>query len=299
MPDFSFDFLLSKVEKNIGHASTHRHPISPSQRLAITLHILAAGDSFQSAGMSYRMSKCSVQRIFHEACKAINPALMDEFLPIPSEETLLKIACGFEERWNFPNCLGAIDGKHVVMRCPPLSGSNYFNYKHTFSINLIAVVDHDYCFTAVDIGAPGRESDGGVFRRSKFGIGLKKERLDIPAAKNLPGTSIIAPHVFVTDDALPLWTSIMKPYPRGCDYSMKVFNYRLSRARNVVENAFGILVARWRIFSKPVCVQTENCKQLVMTCILLHNFLHRQDRATAPHQHSPLPCPPILLGISP
>ncbi|XP_018570691.1 uncharacterized protein LOC108910547 [Anoplophora glabripennis] len=51
----------------------------------------------------------------------------------------------FLQRWNFPRCCGTIDGKHVVIKRPPCSGSLYYNYKKI--IILFAMVDADYCFT--------------------------------------------------------------------------------------------------------------------------------------------------------
>lgn len=56
-----------------------------------------------------------------------------------------------------------MDGKHVLMKCPGGTGSEFFNYKNSFSIVLLAVVDYNYCFTYIDVGAKGRNSDGGIF----------------------------------------------------------------------------------------------------------------------------------------
>jgi len=66
------------------------------------------------------------------------------------------IANEFEQRWNFPHCVGAMDGKHIVVQKPTKSGSAFFTYKHTFAIQLLAVVDADYKFIYVDVGCQGR-----------------------------------------------------------------------------------------------------------------------------------------------
>lgn len=82
-----------------------------------------------------------------------------------TEDEWKKIERGFNTRWNFPGAHGAIDGKHICIQAPPDCGSDYFNYKGSNSIVLMAVVDDDYCFIYANIGANGRCSDGGVFQK--------------------------------------------------------------------------------------------------------------------------------------
>ena len=139
--------------------------------------------------------------------------------------------------------MGAVDGKHVVMQAPSNSGTKYFNYKSTFSIVLMALVDADYKFIYVDIGASGRNSDGGIFQNCTLGKSLSGDKLQLPPPKPLPNADHLGdlPYVIVADEAFPLQTSIMRPFPgKNLSYEKASFNYRLSRARRIVENAFGI-----------------------------------------------------------
>ncbi|KAM9504537.1 uncharacterized protein ACWYII_047371 isoform 1-T1 [Salvelinus alpinus] len=118
------------------------------------------------------------------------------------------------ERWNFPNCLGSIDGKHVVIQAPPCSGSQFYNYNGTYSVVLLAVVDAIYCFRVVDVGAYSKGSDGGTLRDSAFGQALQDGTLEIPPPASLPGAEGLGPvpHVFVGDEAFPLRPNLMRPY---------------------------------------------------------------------------------------
>ena len=180
-------------------------------------------------------------------------------MPPPTEDDWKRIEYGFRTRWNFPNCVGALDGKHVALRKPANTGSLYFNYKSHFSVVLMALVDHQYRFTYIDVGNYGSNSDPGIFRNSNFGDKFLKGQLNIPGRKMLPDfpQAGLLPHCIVGDKAFPLRVDLMKPYSRpnknnphrGIPEDKLVFNYRLSRARRIVENAFGILVQRWRVYS--------------------------------------------------
>lgn len=89
--------------------------------------------------------------------------------------------------WNYPNCLGSLDGRHINFRAPISDGSYYYNYKGHHSIVLLALADAKYRFTYVNIGVNGRNSDGGVFQGSELAKAFKDNRLNFPPAECLPG----------------------------------------------------------------------------------------------------------------
>uniref|UniRef100_A0A1Y1MM44 DDE Tnp4 domain-containing protein n=2 Tax=Photinus pyralis TaxID=7054 RepID=A0A1Y1MM44_PHOPY len=163
-------------------------------------------------------------------------------MPVPNEDTWNTIADYFWKMWQFPNCIGALDGKHCVIQAPKNSGSLYWNYKKTFSLVLLALVDAQYNFIAVDVGAYGKNSDAGILSNSNLGTSLENGSINIPRGKKLPGSDVDLPMIIVGDEGFPLKTYLMRPYPgANLDNEKKIFNYRLSRARRVSENAFGIL----------------------------------------------------------
>ena len=95
-------------------------------------------------------------------CDATWDVLSPTYLPEPKKQDWQNIAAGFYNRWNFPNCLGVLDGKHIIIQAP--AGSLYHNYKGIFSLNLMALVDANYKFTYVDIGEYGSNADGAVLK---------------------------------------------------------------------------------------------------------------------------------------
>ncbi|KAL1437654.1 hypothetical protein MTO96_048735 [Rhipicephalus appendiculatus] len=143
----------------------------------------------------------------------------------------------------------------------------------TFSIVLMTVCDSDLKFVVVDVGAFGRQSDGGTLGVSRFGKCLEDGKLGLPAPETLPSTNTQALHVFVGDDAFQLRQDFLKPYSgRQISSEKRIFNYRLSRA-SCADNTFGVMVSKFRILRRAINLLPKNVDYIVMACCVLHNFL--------------------------
>ena len=211
--------------------------------------------------------------------------LHETHLKPPSEQDWLAIAQNFDSYWNFPHCIGAMDGKHIVIQAPPNSGTLFFNYKGTFSVVLLALVNADYTFIAVDIGNYGRNSDGGTFARSPIGKGLADNALNVPKAEPLRNAPEYGPmpYSIVADEAFPLKEYLLRPYPgRHLPQDKRIFNYRLFRARRISENAFALLATRWRIYQRRLGLHPENLNKVIKATVILHNMLQRCSRDELP-----------------
>ncbi|CAH1966486.1 unnamed protein product [Acanthoscelides obtectus] len=156
----AFQELLMLVKPLIKKKNTlFREAVSVEERLLATLRFLATGRSYEDLKFSCIISPQLLGRIIPETCRAIYNCLRKKYLCFPSkEEEWLKVAEGFNNMWQFENCLGAVDGKHIASKQPPGSGSYYYNYKGFFSVVLFAIVNANYEFTYVSCGTNGRIS---------------------------------------------------------------------------------------------------------------------------------------------
>ncbi|KAJ8913890.1 hypothetical protein NQ315_005687 [Exocentrus adspersus] len=213
MSSENFNNLLNIVGPKLFKIHCVREPISIGERLALTLRYLASGDSMVSISYAFRIAPTTITHIIYETCNAIWDCLADSVLLKPDEESWLNIAKEFEERWQLPHCVGAIDGKHVSIQAPAHSGSTYYNYKGSHSIVLLALCDARYKFTLVDIGSEGRHSDGGIFKNSNIGKRILENQMKFPAPSAFTENGDPFNYYIAADEAFPLSTCIMRPYP--------------------------------------------------------------------------------------
>lgn len=160
--------------------------------------------------------------------------MKSECIPIPGKEMWESIALIFEQRVNFPHCLGAVDGKHIRIINP--LGSMYHNYKCYASVVLMATADSEYC-------------DSHILKKCSLWTSILNNHLELPNEKYLKGrASPKVPYFFIVDEAFAIHKHLLRPF-RGSNLTLKqrIFNYCLCRARRYVECKFNILSYKCRI----------------------------------------------------
>ncbi|XP_050704970.1 putative nuclease HARBI1 [Eriocheir sinensis] len=210
-------------------------------KLGVTLRYLATGDDYTSLHYDFRVSVPSISRFVPKVLKAIIQVYKDEYLHCPrTPEAWKEVADGFSRRWNYHNCLGALDGKHVPIRRPPHAGSKFFNYKKFHSIILLALADSGLRFIYVDVGAEGGAGDAGTWNRCTLQQAIESGALSLPDDTCLPH-----------DDT---------PCPT-------------TSARRVVENAFGVMQRKFKVFGVTQGILPATVRDVVTTCCILHNMV--------------------------
>lgn len=194
----------------------------------MTLRFLATGETFRSLSFQFRISRSAISYIVRDVCQAIFKVLGEKYLRVPTTvDEWLEIALKFEERWQFPNCLGTVDGKHFFLQPPPASGSHFFNYKKSHSVVLMAVAGPDYECLYSDVGTNGLVSDGGVWNKCSLLQSLADNTFPVPPPRPLPFGNTEMPCDFVGDDAFALRSFLMKPYPqKQLSLDRRIYNYR-------------------------------------------------------------------------
>lgn len=133
---------------------------------------------------------------------------------------------------------------------------------------MLALVGANYKFIVLDVGSYGKEGDSSIFNKSALG-----KKILLHSQCFFPS---VLPHIIVGDEAFRLHKNIIKPLNKATaasDRSKALFNYILSRARRVNENAFGLLSQVFRVFYTHISIKLEVCHDMIMAACCLHNLL--------------------------
>ena len=272
----TFTYICQKLKPLIQRQDTKLRKaisvaISVEHRVAITLWCLATCGEYRTIGHLFGIARCTVCVIVHDTCTAIVESMMSQYIVFPHGDELKEVIDGFVRKWGFLQCAGALDGTHIPVRAPAMNHTDYYNRKGWYSIIVQGVVDHNYLFRNVYCGWPGSVHDARVLANSSLYHKATSREILQQHSLTILGQNI--PAFLVADSAYPLSTWIMKPFPHNSSLSaaQRTFNYRLSRARIVSENAFGRLKARWRRLLKQNDMSIANIPNIIIACCILHN----------------------------
>ena len=242
-----------------------------------TLRYLCSGGNFQLISEIPRIAPSTLSHIIPEVCEAIWKILGPQYIQLPTtQEEWKEKSDEFLAKWDYPFSCGALDGKHVRLKCPGRSGTTCYNYKQFFSLVLLALADANHNFLFVDIGAEGASNDSGIYNRSKLHELLQNGELDFPETPR--GDGLECNFHFLGDDCFSQSPTLFKPYPPESREEYKLtYNYRHSRARRIIESAFGILSHRFAVIFGPICQDWEHAIATVKACCVLHNFLNKHE----------------------
>ena len=231
-----FDYLCEKLRLEI-----EKKVLQDVQQFllsSVCLWCLASSVEYRTVAHVFGVSRASVCLILRDVCKAILKLLMPRYVQLPkNKDQLSDIVTGFKKSWGFPLCGGAVDGSHIVVSVPSELYADYCYRKEWHSVVLQALVDHKYCFSDIYTGWLGSVHDAFVFTNSelyqKGRNGILFPRSDL----HIDGNDV--PVVILGDAAYLLMSWLLKPFPHeALSGQQQRFNYRLSRARMVTENAF-------------------------------------------------------------
>ena len=117
------------------------------------------GNRFATLHYEYLLGD-STRKIVRGTCQAIWECLLPLYISGMDRDFWMKISQDFNEQTQFPNRIGAIDGKYIRIRKPDKSGSELFNYKSFFSGVLLVIYQIcNYNFIYEEVGSYGSSSD--------------------------------------------------------------------------------------------------------------------------------------------
>ncbi|XP_050664336.1 uncharacterized protein LOC126964989 [Leptidea sinapis] len=226
-----------------------RNAIPPHDRLVATLRFLSTGRNYEDLKFSSIISSQALGRIIPETCEAIYKVPQRIFLQFPrSKEEWKDVAKVFEKRWNFPHCLGAMDGKHIAIFL--LSTINISTIKTIIAWcywqSLMEIIDFFY--------------------------------LCIPTETVVANSTKKLPYVFVADDAFPLRTDLTKPF-RQADLTTnktRILNYKQGALSKMRLGSWHLDLKIYTIIS----LDPKRIESVVMASCALHNYVMKTSESS-------------------
>ncbi|XP_030555482.1 uncharacterized protein LOC115758842 [Drosophila novamexicana] len=270
-----FDMLFSLVGEQLNKNSIRR-PIPPECRLFLTLVYLSNAERVVDLSKAFKMGSSTVRCIVQETSEVLWNTLAPAFLPQPNVEDWSNIVAGYQEAWQVPHCLGAVDAKLLDI-----------SYKSENDMILLASCDANLNFTCFDIATVTDAVNNQLHWHQDFGAPLLSQQLgDLLPAEPLPEaerkTNFI--YTFIAGASFPMLEHLVTPYvTQQLDQDQLHFNKHLSRAlAGSIDKAFSVLMSRWRVLSLPLRQSPGNAEKIIRAAVVLHNFVKLHDETYCP-----------------
>ncbi|CAF1537989.1 unnamed protein product [Rotaria magnacalcarata] len=269
----TFASLLQQLQPHIQKSDTnYRSAIPIEKRLACALYTLGSSSELRTMGHLFGIGKSTAGEILHDICAALIDLFFHRLIKFPNTDLEIQETInGFSNKCGYPLCVGALDGSHIAIKPPFGQEIDYFNYKKHHSAILLATVNSDLLFTYVNVGAPSRCNDSLVYNNSTLASLIQH-----PMYQNhfLIVNNVNVQSHLIADSAFCLNSTLLKPYvdKPNMPKCQSLFNYRLSRARCLVERAFGSLKNCFKLLHRKIEYSLDNTINIIKAATVLHNI---------------------------
>nr|XP_055041086.1 putative nuclease HARBI1 [Misgurnus anguillicaudatus] len=256
-----------------GITTTMRAPVNVLTKIACTLYYLRDEGRLRETANAFGLSRQTVSVMIRKVCKAITVVLGPDYVRTPKTESeVKKLVANFYKTHGMPQCLGAIDCTHIEVKTPVCNSAEFINTNRTCSLNVQALCDHKYRFMDVVVKWPGSVPNARIFANSQLSCDLKDGT--IPSCpKQLLEDEEPIPVFLLGDPAYPLMPYLMKEYPNGGDAPQEQhYGVSLSKARTVIECAFGRLKTRFAALMGAMDINLRDLPFVIYACFVLHNY---------------------------
>jgi hypothetical protein len=292
MSESTFVWLKAKLRPHLKmNTKFGRKAKSVGQQLAYALYHLASGCSMAVAAAALQTSKSTVHRCVHRVCDALVRELANQYICFPSTKAAMTRAASVFTQLGqgkggtpngLPQIIGAVDGTHIALRDPgkATNDPSWFNRKGYASKNVHAMCDGKGQFIHIAVGAKGSAHDSRVFKSMDLWEDITTGDLGKVMWDNSVNINgIRVPFCLIGDAAYPCTTFMLPAFKDSvADRSQRcrMFNYKHSVTRIVIERAFGRLKARWRALLKESDIREDNLDTVIQACFILHNICERK-----------------------
>lgn len=280
-----WEHLYGAEDTNNDHLHGNKRGRSPSRdvfrnRLLYTIFFLASGCSYRQLSFTWGKTLDWRSLLIDELA-----SMKDSYVcwPHPESDLMMDTCRGFERLRGFKGCCGCIDGSFIKIRAPfkqHMNAGDYNTYKKYYAVQILAVCTANKLFTYVHAGTPGSRADAWI---------LKQTTLWSHTDQYIPkGNYYSEDYYLLGDSGFQLLPWLMMPFSRkqeretpeedGLRKRRKAFSADQKSTRTCIENAFGILKARWHCLRDGLQCMLNHATPTIWACIVLHNIcLSRSD----------------------